>query len=53
MGLIDKHFPLDKSSAGDNIFSSFDQFFTDFDRPRKKRSTFDVYYLVIINLCFI
>uniref|UniRef100_F1KQG5 Protein strawberry notch 1 n=1 Tax=Ascaris suum TaxID=6253 RepID=F1KQG5_ASCSU len=44
VGLIDKHFPLDKSSAGDNIFSSFDQFFTDFDRPRKKRrisATFD------------
>uniref|UniRef100_A0A915C022 Strawberry notch AAA domain-containing protein n=1 Tax=Parascaris univalens TaxID=6257 RepID=A0A915C022_PARUN len=44
VGLIDKHFPVDKTSAGDNIFSSFDQFFADFDRPRKKRrisATFD------------
>ncbi|VDM40780.1 unnamed protein product [Toxocara canis] len=37
VGLIDRHFPLDKSGGGVDIFSSFDRLFSDFDRASKKR----------------
>ncbi|KHN79039.1 Protein strawberry notch -like protein 1 [Toxocara canis] len=38
VGLIDRHFPLDKSGGGVDIFSSFDRLFSDFDRASKKRN---------------